>query len=214
MNRNKVKQFALGVAIVASGMVAAALTLPNLFAAGDGLSAKKLNDNFAALKTAVDALEAPNSVTTAKIADGAVTAAKIKDEPGGGQGIFQLEIPGATPDFQIVEYGVVTLQAPGPGVVLAIANGKAEATHVNGTKSGYVFGIKAGNVSKNTVWGLPATAAAGTYEFSMGVQTMFPVAAAGPVTVTLFGDKIGPSVAGGGTLSLVYLPTTYGPVVQ
>ncbi|WP_299427505.1 hypothetical protein [uncultured Meiothermus sp.] len=58
MKGSNLKFFFLGVALVATGLWAMAVTIPNTFSAGEVLSAAKINANFAALKTAVDALEA------------------------------------------------------------------------------------------------------------------------------------------------------------
>ncbi len=70
MNGKNLKYFVLGAAIVAAGLSALAVTIPNSFSSGQVISAAGLNANFAALKTAVDALEtkvtaleAPKSVT-------------------------------------------------------------------------------------------------------------------------------------------------------
>ena len=58
------KSFALGaaLALAALGVVALAVAIPNTFAAGDVISAAKMNANFTAVKTAVDALEAKVSL--------------------------------------------------------------------------------------------------------------------------------------------------------
>lgn len=58
MKASNLKFFLLGAFLVASGLWAMAVTIPNNFSAGEVVSAAKLNANFAALKTAVDALEA------------------------------------------------------------------------------------------------------------------------------------------------------------
>ena len=57
--RIHLKSFALGFSITLAvlGVYALAVNLPNVFAAGDVISAKKMNDNFAALKTSIDSLE-------------------------------------------------------------------------------------------------------------------------------------------------------------
>lgn len=57
MKGSNLKSFVLGAALVATGLWAAAVTIPNTFSAGEVLSAAKLNANFAAIKTAIDALE-------------------------------------------------------------------------------------------------------------------------------------------------------------
>ena len=57
------KSLALGVSITlaALGVYALAITLPNTFAAGDLISASKMNENFAALKASVEKLEAASA---------------------------------------------------------------------------------------------------------------------------------------------------------
>jgi hypothetical protein len=58
VNGKNLKYFAMGAAIVAAGLGAMAITIPNSFSAGQVISAATLNANFTAIKTAVDALEA------------------------------------------------------------------------------------------------------------------------------------------------------------
>ncbi|MCX7782194.1 MAG: hypothetical protein N2318_00945, partial [Meiothermus sp.] len=57
MNGKNLKYFAMGAAVVAAGLGAMAVTIPNSFSAGQVISAAALNANFAAIKAAVDALE-------------------------------------------------------------------------------------------------------------------------------------------------------------
>lgn len=57
MNGKNLKYFVLGAAIVAAGLGALAVNIPNSFTAGQVISAAGLNANFAAFKAAVDALE-------------------------------------------------------------------------------------------------------------------------------------------------------------
>jgi hypothetical protein len=62
--KTNLKSFALGASLALGllGVYALAVSIPNIFAGGDVISAAKMNENFAAMKTAVDALEA--KVTT------------------------------------------------------------------------------------------------------------------------------------------------------
>jgi hypothetical protein len=72
MKGSNLKFFFLGAALVATGLWAMAVTIPNNFSAGEVLSAARINANFAALNTAVDALEArptPPTVTVAPADD-------------------------------------------------------------------------------------------------------------------------------------------------
>jgi len=54
----KTKYVLLGVFLSALGLWGLAVTIPNSFSSGEVVSASKMNQNFQALKTAVDALEA------------------------------------------------------------------------------------------------------------------------------------------------------------
>jgi hypothetical protein len=82
MNKLNLKSFALGVsvAISALGIYALALSIPNTFSAGTSISSGQVNANFAAVKTAVDALEAKFPVSAANLAAlPAVTAANLQN---------------------------------------------------------------------------------------------------------------------------------------
>ncbi|WP_456413420.1 hypothetical protein, partial [Oceanithermus profundus] len=54
----KTKYVLLGVFVTALGLWGLAVTIPNTFSSGEVVSAAKMNENFQALKTAVDTLEA------------------------------------------------------------------------------------------------------------------------------------------------------------
>jgi hypothetical protein len=58
--KTNLKSFALGASLTLGllGVYALAVSIPNPFTAGDVISAAKMNANFDAVKTAVDALEA------------------------------------------------------------------------------------------------------------------------------------------------------------
>ncbi|GEM90783.1 hypothetical protein [Oceanithermus desulfurans] len=67
----KTKYVLIGLFISALGLWGLAVTVPNSFSSGDVVSASKMNENFQALKSAVDALEA-------KVAFAAVGRALIR----------------------------------------------------------------------------------------------------------------------------------------
>ncbi|WP_287408143.1 hypothetical protein [Oceanithermus sp.] len=54
----KTKYTLFGIFLAALGLWGLAVTIPNSFSSGEVVSAAKMNENFQALKTAVDALEA------------------------------------------------------------------------------------------------------------------------------------------------------------
>ena len=58
--KTNLKSFALGACLTLSllGVYALAVSIPNIFAGGEVISAAKMNANFSSVKTAVDALEA------------------------------------------------------------------------------------------------------------------------------------------------------------
>ncbi len=85
--RNVVIGFALG----SLGVYALAVTIPNTFTGGQTISAALFNANFVSLKTAVDALEANGSVTTARLADGSVTAGKFSASGGADGKVLKLQ---------------------------------------------------------------------------------------------------------------------------
>jgi hypothetical protein len=57
MNFKDAKGFIIGAIVVASGLSALAVSIPNSFGAGTPIKASEMNANFAAFKVAMDALE-------------------------------------------------------------------------------------------------------------------------------------------------------------
>lgn len=68
MKGSNLKHFFLGAALVASGLWAAAVTIPNTFSAGEVISSAKMNANFATLKAATDTLEGKATTLENKVA--------------------------------------------------------------------------------------------------------------------------------------------------
>jgi hypothetical protein len=83
MRGKNIAYFALGAALVASGLYGAAVGNLTNFTAGTPIRANEVNTNFGVLRSAIEALEAP--VDTARLADRAVNPAKMADQgcPGG-----------------------------------------------------------------------------------------------------------------------------------
>jgi hypothetical protein len=217
MNGKNLKYFALGAAIVAAGLGAMAVTIPNTFSSGQVISAAGLNDNFTAVKTAVDALEAPNSVTTAKIADGAVNAAKIADEPGAAQATGNTCVT-TTLASGAQSIRSATINAPAAGFILVIGSAQVNLAHTAGTASSVTVGVSTVATSLPTdqdkAIALPAASVTGTHAFAGAGQKIFP-ATAGANTfhlVAILGT--GSASVADCALSLVYVPTSYGTVQQ
>lgn len=118
------KSFALGatLALAALGMVALAVAIPNTFAAGDVISAAKMNANFTAVKTAVDALEAKVSLpgregyyAYAWVSGAGAPSAIYASNPAGtinvttsATGVYEVTFGGTHPEIrsvQITSYG-------------------------------------------------------------------------------------------------------------
>ena len=68
--KTNLRSFVLGVSLALGllGVYALAANIPNIFASGDVISAAKMNENFAAMRTAVDALEAKVATLETKTA--------------------------------------------------------------------------------------------------------------------------------------------------
>jgi hypothetical protein len=209
MNGKNLKYFALGAAIVAVGLGAMAVTIPNTFSSGQVISAAQVNANFTALKTAVDALEAPGSVNTAKLADNAVTAAKIADEPGQAQSFTSST---TTLDGTVQVIRSITINAPAAGFVLVMASAEVTLAHTNGTTSNLNFGVSSSTAfttDQDKDITVPSGAATGTYVQVAAAQKIFPVAA-GANTFNLLAQETSGNISVGDiTLSAVFLSTAY-----
>lgn len=217
MNGKNLKYFVLGAALVAVGLGAMAVTIPNTFSSGQVISAAQVNANFTALKTAVDALEAPNSVTTAKIANDAVTAAKVADEPGVAQGT------GNTCTTTSLAAGnqtirTTTINAPAAGFALVIGSAQVNITHTNGTTSTTTIGVSTTATSlpadQDKAISIASTAASGTYRFAGSGQKVFPVTAGANVFHLVADLDSGVASVADCTLSVIFVPTSYGTVQQ
>ena len=230
-----------GIAIFALGLYALAATL-NTFTTGDVVSSSKINENFAALNTSkqdrvagtcaegssIRVIAADGTVTcqtdngggvadgavnTAKLADDAVTAVKTKDEPGGAQVVLQnsISITGS-PSFLMSK----ELNAPASGFVLVIGSVETCVAHETGTLTDYFVGVSDGTtLSSDQDKGVTigATAPTATYCTTITAQKIFPVFASA-TNFRLIGQKTsGPNVSTSDlTLSMMYMPTTYGGV--
>lgn len=140
MNGKNLKYFVMGAAIVAIGLGALAVDIPNSFSSGQVISSSALNANFAALKAAVDALEANGSVTAAKVADGAINAAKTADEPGFNT-ISDLSGTFSNISTTAASKASITLAAPAAGFAVVTANFNWLANHTTGTNTGADFSL-------------------------------------------------------------------------
>lgn len=94
LNARDLKHLVIGGILVASSAyVLAAVSLPNTFSPNTPIKSADVNANFSSLKSAIDALQAnpvlnDASVTTAKLAAGAVTAPKLATTTPAAAGKF------------------------------------------------------------------------------------------------------------------------------
>lgn len=199
MQAQQLRNLVLGLALGTFGLSAAAVNVPHVFSAGNTISAAKMNENFATVKKAIDALETPNSIT----------ASQIKDEPGVAQ---------ATQTFVSLgrrgaKIESVVVNAPGPGFVLAMASftlsyrkGDAPFVEVN-------FGLLpsgAGSLGSNQIQELISVDSG---KQVVSLQCIFAVSGQGFREFSLFGKVVqGAAEADRVALSAVFFPSSYGVV--
>lgn len=123
MNGKNLKYFVMGAAIVAAGLGAFAITLPATFTSGEVLSAAKLNQYFAAIKTAIDALEAPAA------------------RPSAGSRTITWTVFSSITPSQIARFSV---NAPGPGRLIVQVSGQATLVFVSPNTTGSVESFSIG----------------------------------------------------------------------
>jgi hypothetical protein len=89
------KFFTIGAFLVASGLsVLAAVDIPNIFTPNTPIKSEEVNANFSSLKVAIETLQsssgviADNAITSSKLADGAVSAAKLGSQNAAESGKF------------------------------------------------------------------------------------------------------------------------------
>jgi hypothetical protein len=148
VNGKNLKYFVLGAAIVAAGLGALAVTIPNSFSSGQVISAAALNANFAALKTAVDTLETKTTTLETKVAaletfrDGLATAkgyprafAVINGFPATNAIVNQFSSTGGTITYSKTAVGRYRLTIPGEAIF--IQSDPVVMTGVGDTVCGY-----------------------------------------------------------------------------
>jgi hypothetical protein len=116
--KTNLKSFALGASLTIGllGVYALAVNIPNIFASGDVISAAKMNENFAAMKTAVDALEAKTAT---------LQAGKSLPARDGYNAYALISLPTGTPDdnYAFNPAGTITVNNASPGVYIIVFNG-------------------------------------------------------------------------------------------
>ncbi len=145
-----------------------------------------------------------------------ISAGEILDEPGVANAHGTSVALGAT----LGAIASRSITVPGPGFVLAIADGDLQILHTNGTTSNIQSGVSTSATSlpadqdMQTI--LPSSMPTGTYDFSTSAHGLFTVNSAGTFTYFFTGQKItGNAVTMFDIqLTLIYFPTAYGTVVS
>ncbi|WP_456413315.1 hypothetical protein [Oceanithermus profundus] len=104
----KLKYALLGFLVAALGLWGLAVTIPNTFSSGEVVSAAKMNENFQALKDAVDALEA-------KLAEQQAMWAALPTRQGFPRAYVAVDFDGAVLESFNTTGGAVGVTRVGPG---------------------------------------------------------------------------------------------------
>jgi hypothetical protein len=161
---------------------------------------------------------ANNAVTSLKIASNTIVASDVRDEPGVAATTLTsdklLDALGDTTSLVSA-----TISCPLAGYVLALATAQVTLIHANGTSSHGRFGISDNpdafveNTDVSIL--LSQSAPTGNYVRGLTAHAVFPVSS-GDNTFHLLGSMVssgsGTIITSAHKISLVYLPTDYGPV--
>lgn len=145
----------------------------------------------------------------------AINAAEILDEPGVAQQVHGTGVVALTGPVQNLLSQ--TINCPTSGFVLVIATCAATASHSGVGITAAEFGVSDVSATFQTIdqrkaWDV--TGAMGTYRNVITAQKIFPVSV-GPQTFYIVGDLISGSMwVQMMTLSLVFIPSSYGAVVE
>lgn len=184
-------------ALLAVGVYAAAITIPNRFSAGDAIVANDVNENFDALETAVSELETTRTGIAVAFDAAATTA------PSAPTSVLS-----------------VTVTVPAAGVIEVRGEGLAKMVHRLGTASAARLFVAdtAGEDDPDNfdLFGYSAGQADGLYYRNMAATLIAEVAVAGSYTFHLNVDDAGSSTDlvtfQGKKLIATYHPSTIGPV--
>ncbi len=145
-----------------------------------------------------------------------VSSGEILDEPGVANiHADALAVPSST--GALVSRSITV---PGPGYVIAMAQGDLSISHVTGTSSNYLYGVTQSPTSlpgdQDVQTELPANVPTGLFDFSASAHGLFTVNAAGTYTFYFSAMKLSGANATmyDTQLTLMYFPTNYGTVVS
>ncbi len=158
---------------------------------------------------------APNSIGAEQIKNNSFSSADILDEPG----VAQISAAWFLTTPSLTTIASHTINCPGNGFVMALANFEMKVDHVAGTASQAIVGLSNASSSlpsdQNKNEDIPGTANSGTYTSIVSLQRIFTVSA-GANTFYVLGRKTTSASPTWSTFdvtfSLVYYPTAYGTV--
>ncbi|MDX2119059.1 MAG: hypothetical protein SFY96_12840 [Planctomycetota bacterium] len=147
----------------------------------------------------------------------AISAPEMLDEPGVANN--HVDLVGVTTSPSPMTSRSITV--PGPGYVVAFAQGDLEITHTAGLITGVAFGVSQSPSTlpsnQDVQTNLPGAAPAGLYDFAAPAHGLFTIASAGTYTFYFNAYRF----TGSGSarmfdvqLTLMYFPTNYGTVVS
>jgi hypothetical protein len=149
-----------------------------------------------------------------RLPSNAVSRAERLDEPGAAAATHPSSIDLAPGAISILASR--TIHAPDDGYVLVIGTCHARAQHVLGVETHVEFGVSTEDASfpanQRLAFYLPATIASGMYISPVTVQSFFYVDPGENTFYLLAHEQAGDVWAGKIQLSIIYLPTSYGPV--
>jgi hypothetical protein len=169
--------------------------------AGISLDASTVGDSSAVLP--------PNSIN----------ASEMLNEPG----VANIRVTSVALGSDVAAITSRSITVPGPGYVVAFAQGDLQIVHVAGVSSNCNFGVSESAISLPTDQDvqvqIPGTAAAGLYDYPAPAHGLFAVPSAGTYTyffnaARTIGGVSGSAIMFDVQLTLMYFPTSYGNVVS
>lgn len=159
-------------------------------------------------------------ITTGRSGDNAVMfpvasidAVEMFNEPGAAS-LYSTSM--LTMDGSVQSLAAKSLAAPSTGYALIVATAQVNISHANGAQSVASFGISTSTstfpASQNTTLSLPSTLPSGLYNFPVTVSAMFPVGSGSTAFYFLGDENSGAYTIYDRTLSVLFVPTTYGGV--
>lgn len=154
--------------------------------------------------------------TSVRLPAGSINASELLNEPG----LASANNTNFT-DLTATAASVLsrTITPPASGHVLALGQAVARINHVNGTATSGAVGLSDDGIAFGTAQDvnviIASGAASGSYGIPVHVNGVFPAAGTGPLTIHLLGSEASGDIQLEDlSLTLLYVPTSYGTVTQ